>query len=531
MKFGRLRSQSDVPRPLEEKKKNTGKNRVYTQSDAMLERSLSTPDLGVDSSLDLTALDRDAASLLACMCLEAAERSGDRYVQASAKDKPLPRSGPARITSRPPDYSLLAPLPPRYPILPREEEGAEKLPSYSPSVFREGILFRKPEMLTPFSAAPQRSWAIVHVELNNTQLNVYAANRKPRKNSGLEDDGRDYQVGTLLRSYTLQYAEVGAAVDYSKRPYVIRVRAESEQFLLECASQEDYIIWINVLQMAIDLALPLEERRFPNYRSIPRRRRRTEPSHSGSTSSVAEQGEGTNVIGRKLQTVKRLFNPPSRMTTTTTNESTTNDYASSTRPRSNTTPVMGNRFTNTFNRRSRHMSFTNNESTFTDSMSPIMRIDSSLSIGAASTVASSYNGSESVAESSGTSTTSASSINDSSSDNEAPLCSSNEAINEASSELPTPLVEEDEEDDDEYENDASRLGMDATFLESTPALGEKWQPGYNPPSYASYLRYAQRCLTSLYSHSSWTNKTIIREGRKYIVRQDCFEKISSTVKY
>ncbi|KAK9471013.1 uncharacterized protein V1510DRAFT_234200 [Dipodascopsis tothii] len=83
----------------------------------------------------------------------------------------------------------------------------------------------------------------------------------------------------LIRSYTLQYAQIGLATDYKKKPYVIRVRAEGQQFLLQCHTAQECVEWTNALQAAADLSLPLDERETTVYRSIPSsRRRRVLPS-------------------------------------------------------------------------------------------------------------------------------------------------------------------------------------------------------------------------------------------------------------
>ncbi|KAK9381543.1 uncharacterized protein V2V93DRAFT_367224 [Kockiozyma suomiensis] len=92
----------------------------------------------------------------------------------------------------------------------------------------------------------------------------------------------------LLRSYTLQYAQIGLATDYKKKSNVIRVRAEGQQFLLLCADARECVEWTAAMQVACDLALPLDERTIPRFRSIPsRRHRRVLPSarHPSSRAS------------------------------------------------------------------------------------------------------------------------------------------------------------------------------------------------------------------------------------------------------
>ncbi|KAK9458816.1 uncharacterized protein V1516DRAFT_121425 [Lipomyces oligophaga] len=309
-------------------------------------------------------------------------------------------------------------------VLPRDEEGCESLPPYTPTLVRAAVLSRKMELISPLESAPVRSWATVIVVLNNTQLNVYkaplslgqssTASTSPgfstspstsflastppavsfaasaasrvvshfpwRSNSSSavptvtapisaspvpesSHSGRSASVPSvfpetidpfswppvcnqplnsvsgqlfrtasggssgsvssssstsdflspstspssassagsagnsnshslvspatllglpeeslhpsrLLRSYTLQYAQIGLANDYKKKSNVIRVRAEGQQFLLLCGDMRECVEWTSALQAACDLALPLDERQLPRYRSIPSRRRR-----------------------------------------------------------------------------------------------------------------------------------------------------------------------------------------------------------------------------------------------------------------
>lgn len=56
----------------------------------------------------------------------------------------------------------------------------------------------------------------------------------------------------------------------NRRRYVIRVRAETDQFLLSCVELSTFVKWLNGLFAAIDVAAPIEERDFPRDMSIPR---------------------------------------------------------------------------------------------------------------------------------------------------------------------------------------------------------------------------------------------------------------------
>ena len=56
----------------------------------------------------------------------------------------------------------------------------------------------------------------------------------------------------------------------SRRRYVIRVRAETDQFLLSCVELSTFLKWLEALFSAIDVAAPIDEREFPRDQSIPR---------------------------------------------------------------------------------------------------------------------------------------------------------------------------------------------------------------------------------------------------------------------
>jgi hypothetical protein len=51
---------------------------------------------------------------------------------------------------------------------------------------------------------------------------------------------------SLIRSYTMQYAESGLGNDYAKRKNVIRLRLEGEQFLLQAVNVSSVVEWIEV---------------------------------------------------------------------------------------------------------------------------------------------------------------------------------------------------------------------------------------------------------------------------------------------
>lgn len=59
-----------------------------------------------------------------------------------------------------------------------------------------------------------------------------------------------------------------------RKKQVIRVRVETEQFLLYCVKIETLVRWMQSLSIAIDLAVPLDDRNYPVDNCLPRRQRR-----------------------------------------------------------------------------------------------------------------------------------------------------------------------------------------------------------------------------------------------------------------
>ncbi|PHH53470.1 hypothetical protein CFIMG_005132RA [Ceratocystis fimbriata CBS 114723] len=151
-------------------------------------------------------------------------------------------------------------------------------PSYTCSVECEGIFERKMEIENATKRAEYRNWQTVYVTLVGTALSIYAA----KKDRGLGKKGGPsispdnppwMKRGKLLHQYSLMHADAGIAADYEKRRYVIRIRAETDQFLISCIELSTFIKWLDGLFSAIDVAAPIEERDFPRDQSIPRTQR------------------------------------------------------------------------------------------------------------------------------------------------------------------------------------------------------------------------------------------------------------------
>ena len=189
-----------------------------------------------------------------------------------------------------------------YRFKPSADDTKDVLPPYTCSVFMQGSLAMKQELSSPFTVAYDRRWRNVHATLRGTQLLFHRSKTGPLF-------GKTYntpQPGRLLKSYSLQHAEVGIAQDFKKtdpiprsafakmvpaasraklyetdpqlfdppREFTIRVRAEAEQFLMCVGSMEELLDWIEALCAAVDISMPLDERSDPRYRTLPRRNRR-----------------------------------------------------------------------------------------------------------------------------------------------------------------------------------------------------------------------------------------------------------------
>ena len=155
---------------------------------------------------------------------------------------------------------------PRHPLQRRPEEGNEELPDYTCSVFRSSIVNQKVECVYPGLPAKKREWVKIYTVLFGTVMRTYL----------IQPDGSlsiNFSLDTPHREYTLQYAEAGIATDYVKKKYVLRVRAEGEQFLMQCASEEERDGWVEAIQAGSSIALALEDRNMPRYVTLPRRRR------------------------------------------------------------------------------------------------------------------------------------------------------------------------------------------------------------------------------------------------------------------
>ncbi|EHK96279.1 hypothetical protein M7I_8037 [Glarea lozoyensis 74030] len=205
--------------------------------------------------------------------------------------KELPQIPPQ---DEPPSYDefLSTSLRRKFNIQPREDEGQEILPPYSCALCLENVFLRKTELHGAIHRAHDRNWYREVVSLQGTALTF----SKYKGGNVFKDGKNDIPVGNkkggLLRSYNLQHAEVGVAADYLKKRFVIRIRAEADQFLIACNTIETFVLWLQSLFAAIDLAAPLDDRDLPRDLSIPRpRRRRADRAADRTVNELREQQE------------------------------------------------------------------------------------------------------------------------------------------------------------------------------------------------------------------------------------------------
>jgi hypothetical protein len=238
------------------------------------------------------------------------------------------------------------------------------------------------ELSSPFHVSSTREWSDVFAVLQGTQLSLYRV-----KSPGLLSKTRQPTAGKFIQSYSLQHAEVGVASDFRKtalipkspfahlvptsarrklyesdphlfepvREHVIRLRLETEQFLLCAPTQESMLEWTESLCAAIDISTPLEDRSEPRYRSLPRRTRRQRildgAQLSDNIENLSSLEAGRRIIAQQEQIIRQLYphlaGPTTRepgsgfgTTTTITSSITTATSSTSTSNTNNNHPTL-----------------------------------------------------------------------------------------------------------------------------------------------------------------------------------------------
>ncbi|KJR81007.1 uncharacterized protein SPSK_05045 [Sporothrix schenckii 1099-18] len=202
-------------------------------------------------------------------------------VLSSTKGKETASSRPTASKSKSRSKSAPAPAPLSNSGAVHTNTPDDVLPPYSCDIHIEGVFQRKMEIENATKRAEDRRWATSYVVLHGTSLEIHQcrkdrswAGRTTRTGPGVSPDRPPWMhKAGLERRYNLSYADVGIAADYVKRRYVIRVRAETDQFLLSCVELETFIQWLDALFAALSIAAPIDERDFPRDQSIPRLQR------------------------------------------------------------------------------------------------------------------------------------------------------------------------------------------------------------------------------------------------------------------
>ncbi|KAH7109050.1 hypothetical protein B0J11DRAFT_449242 [Dendryphion nanum] len=239
------------------------------------------------------------------------------------------------------------------------------LPPYTCTIECAAIMGHKPELSSPFQVAQTREWSDTYVVLQGSQLSLHRI-----KSPGILSKNRTPGPGRLLRKFTLQHAEVGVAADFKKTPlipkspfahlvpasarqklyetdphlfepireYVIRLRLETEQFLLCAPSQEQMLDWVENLCAAIDISLPLEDRSEPRYKSLPRRSRRQRALDSArfaqNVENLSNEEAGRRIIAEQERIFRQLYPhlAGDADASQTHSETTTNEQPAATSP-------------------------------------------------------------------------------------------------------------------------------------------------------------------------------------------------------
>lgn len=211
-------------------------------------------------------------------------------------------------------------------------------PAYTCTVEQRGVLGVRQELSSPFHAATNRVWYDAYLVLEGTQLSLHRV-----KSPSLLSKNRHPTPGRLLKSYSLQHAEVGVASDFKKsalipkspfahlvpsaarsklyetdphlfepvREHVIRLRLETEQFLICAPTQESMLSWLESLCASIDISAPIEDRSEPRYRSLPRRSRRQRVLDSAqlgdNMDNLTSLEAGRRIIAQQEQIIRQLY--------------------------------------------------------------------------------------------------------------------------------------------------------------------------------------------------------------------------------
>lgn len=188
--------------------------------------------------------------------------------------------------------------------------GKEALPQYTCTVSAGLRMLVNMESVSPLHSVSKSEWRDVYVEVRGTMLNFHRV--------------KDGRPNRLLRSYTLQHAEIGLAPDAShtvlapnsrlahlipsaarqkafrkdpqlfraEEQFIMRLRVETDQILLAHKSEDKILEMVHEIGAGIDLAPAIDERSISKQCTVPRRRRRPQAQASSDINDatvIAEQ--------------------------------------------------------------------------------------------------------------------------------------------------------------------------------------------------------------------------------------------------
>lgn len=243
------------------------------------------------------------------------------------------------LPASPPSYSSCTPNRRiRFPVYDCIQGCSPKAvpPKYKPAIEAITVISMKLEWLSPYEPSQCKQWRNFIMQVNSTQLNFYyideslTAGIKHYSNGDSKlgsshshhshflslktrstyqfnkadqeritfniDKNREKYLSDdkIVKTYSLQCARLGIPTDYTKKTFVLRMRCESEQFLLNFSHVDDMIMFTMYLQMGICVSLDLDLREYPSYRVVPRRRRRPRSRRRDGLFSSDSHGNLTN---------------------------------------------------------------------------------------------------------------------------------------------------------------------------------------------------------------------------------------------
>ncbi|OAD05356.1 hypothetical protein MUCCIDRAFT_162048 [Mucor lusitanicus CBS 277.49] len=139
-------------------------------------------------------------------------------------------------------------------IIPREEEGNEKLPDYDCSIDKMSYMHVKCEFSKPNVRSKNRSWKDYYVVVYGTKISAYHRNPKNKKSN------------PPAWSHTMQGAQVTVASDYVKFRHVIRLNIQNgPQYLMTTPNETARNEWIGAIESSIHISSDLDVRAMPQF--------------------------------------------------------------------------------------------------------------------------------------------------------------------------------------------------------------------------------------------------------------------------